>query len=87
MNVSISNYSGRNTESYKVTINDLSLWFSYRTVVAFRFGGQFYIRENDWSTTTGRHLNEIDSDHSIRIPGVEFERELDRITIGQIQLD
>ena len=82
MNVSISNYTGRNTPAHRVEINNLTLWFSYRTPVAFSYMGEFCIRENVWSTTTGRHLNEIDDDHSIRISGEEFNKRLNQITIN-----
>ena len=57
----------------------LRVWFSYETPVAFRSAetGRL-VRENDWSTTTGKHLNRIDGgDRSSRIPGDVFERELD----------
>lgn len=38
-----------------------TFWFSYKTLVAFqRIGGRKYVRQNDWSTTTGKHLNAID---------------------------
>jgi hypothetical protein len=34
--------------------------FSYKTVIAFACGGVVTVRQNDWSTTTGKHLNAID---------------------------
>ena len=60
-------YPSRNTKQMTVTIGNLDLYFSYETLVAFnsrRVG--FWISKNIWSTTTGRHLNEIHPDHSIR---------------------
>ncbi len=52
-------------------------WFSYRTCIAYIVdGGALTIRENDWSATTGKHLNEVNRDHSMRISGVEFEARL-----------
>lgn len=62
----------------------LELWYSYRTVVAFRhvdrYGARVVVRENDWGPTTGRHLNEIDGGskdaRSLRIAAAEFERRL-----------
>ena len=33
-------------------------------------------RKNDWSNTTGKHLNEIESDKSKRIDGETFEQTL-----------
>ena len=34
--------------------------FSYKTPIAFAHGGRVVVRQNDWSTTTGKHLNHID---------------------------
>ena len=62
--------SGNNT---LVTVGDLRVYFSYSTPVAFRLDGNLVIRQNDWSTTTGKHLNAIDSDKKIRIDSDKFE--------------
>ena len=51
-------------------------WFSYQTMVAFKVfdgTGDFYIRENAWGPTTGKHLNWIDRDKAKRINTVLFE--------------
>jgi len=55
-------YPQRATKQIDVIIGNLTLFFSYETVVAFDspFSG-FVISKNVWSTTTGRHLNEINS--------------------------
>lgn len=55
---------------------NLSLYYSYNTCIAYRENGELVIRENEWSTTTGKHLNAICSDKSIRIDGTEFETKL-----------
>jgi hypothetical protein len=61
----------------RVTIDDLTIWFSYATPIAFHQAGMgFTIRENDWGVTTGKHLNYIRSDKSIRISGERFEERL-----------
>lgn len=76
---SFGDYSSPNygAHSLRVCIGSLTLYFSYETVVAFNSPKSgFHIRENDWSSTTGKHLNAIDRDKSIRIPGVEFEAKL-----------
>jgi hypothetical protein len=51
-------------------------WFSYKTLVAFKpFDGPRVVRQNDWSTTTGKHLNAIDDgDKKSRVDGATFER-------------
>ena len=46
--------------SLRVDIGTLSLYFSYETVVAFQDVDGLKVRQNDWSTTTGKHLNWID---------------------------
>lgn len=54
--------------------NGLTVWFSYQTPVAFARDGRKVVRENDWSNTTGKHLNSIDGgDKDSRIPGKDFE--------------
>lgn len=51
--------------------------FSYQTLVAFRRrrDGKLVVRQNDWSTTTGKHLNALDGgDKKSRVDGEMFER-------------
>lgn len=43
-----------------VSINGVTYFFSYETCVAFERYGVTYVRQNEWSTTTGKHLNTID---------------------------
>jgi hypothetical protein len=51
-----------------------TFWFSYQTLVAFqKFGGKRYVRQNAWSTTTGKHLNAIDGgDKKTRVTEAAF---------------
>jgi len=71
------NYPSRNTKQIDVQVGSITLNFSYETVIAFDspFSG-FVISENVWSTTTGRHLNEIHPDKDLRITHNEFEKKL-----------
>ena len=56
-----------------------TIWYSYRTPVAFRSNGVLHVRENSWGPTTGRHLNQIDAgDKPGRLPGAEFEKLLSK---------
>lgn len=55
-------------------------WYSYETLVAFRINGEFHIIKNYWGTTTGKHLNWIDPDHSIREDDETFNANLARLT-------
>ena len=59
----------------RVDFDNLTLWYSYSTIIAFRGGGYGrVVRQNDWSTTTGKHLNAIDGgDKKARVPGEKFE--------------
>jgi hypothetical protein len=76
--ITLKNY-GHNTKSKNpntnmVTVGDVQLYFSYETVIAFRYAGKLYVSENIWSRTTGKHLSYIDSDKSRRIKHDQFLR-------------
>lgn len=75
MNVSIDHPTDRPNFT-KVYVGEITLWFSYRTCVAFQEAfGRIIVRENDWGPTTGKHLGMIGTGRrEDRIPGVEFER-------------
>lgn len=77
----IRNYGQYASDNYganslMMSFEDFDIYFSYETIVAFRDANGLTIRENDWSTTTGKHLNWIDDDKSKRIKGEEFEARL-----------
>lgn len=43
------------------TAGKVTVWFSYQTPVAFQVVGYpKIVHQNDWGTTTGKHLNMID---------------------------
>lgn len=73
---SSSNYGANALE---VNFEGLILYFSYDTVIAFRADDGLVIRKNDWSTTTGKHLNAISEDKERRISGKEFEEKLNEV--------
>jgi len=51
----------KSSNAMVVNIGKLDVYFSYCTPVAFRTPKTgLIVRQNDWSTTTGRHLNLID---------------------------
>lgn len=69
-----------------VILGDLELIFSYKTPVAFRLGwGPYVVRQNDWSTTTGKLLNEYEPDKKARVTGEEFVKQLEAI-LSKIQM-
>ena len=85
----IENYGNYSSDNYgvnslKVTLGDLILWYSYQTIVAFSCShGQGYpdyrtlVRRNEWSNTTGKHLNWIDGGNkATRVDSKEFEDRL-----------
>lgn len=60
----------------RLTLGGLTIWFSYETPISFedRDFGEVATRVNDWGTATGRHLNLIEEDHSVRVSGELFQR-------------
>lgn len=67
----------------KVVIGSLVLWFSYKTCVAFDYRGEFFCIENLWSNTTGKFLNELESDKDKRLPSELFNFKLNQV-LGNI---
>ena len=80
----ISNYGNYSSSNYgahtlQVDVGPLSVWFSYKTPVAFRAPGiPIVVRKNEWGPTTGKHLRWIDGETSktakTRVSSEEFER-------------
>lgn len=71
------NYSSENYGAHclRFQVGLLSVWYSYKTPIAFYHPSVGkVIRENDWNTTTGKHLNAINPDKKVRVTGAEFER-------------
>jgi hypothetical protein len=85
--MSVSLNIGHTPNYATVEIGSLTLHFSYRTVIAFDAGDGLVVRQNDWATTTGKHLNAIDGGSADakarRIPGREFEAQLQEI-VGRV---
>lgn len=84
MEVSLYEYGGSGANSMQVTLGrDLDLYFSYKTVIAFRHRGTLLVRVNDWNTTTGKHLNVIDGGSAAakkaRVSGAVFMEQLTAI--------
>jgi hypothetical protein len=80
---SIGNYGKYSSDNYgahtlRVSVGNLTVYFSYRTPVAFRGNGwPLTVSENDWGTTTGKHLNWIDGgDKKARLPREKFQHAL-----------
>ena len=65
---------GRGTKGTQVNLDGLTLWFSYKTIVAFQvWHNPTVVHENIWGTTTGGHLNSIDGgDRKNRVSTAKF---------------
>ena len=77
----ITNYGDYKSGNYgahclRVDIDPLTVWFSYRTPIAFHVvGHQRVVIRNYWSTVTGKHLNWIDQGNKAsRVDADTFER-------------
>jgi hypothetical protein len=83
--VDVSGYGDYSSDNYGVNclrlqIGGLTLYLSYKTVIAFHtIETGKVIRKNDWSTTTGKHLNWINADKKRRISGDVFENQLNEV--------
>lgn len=83
----------RNVSVEHIAPNFTKVWFqgqgwiafSYKTPIAFACGGVVVVRQNDWSTTTGKHLNAIDGGSTeakkARLSSAEFQATLGRYDI------
>jgi hypothetical protein len=57
-----------------VNTGNVTLWFSYTTLVAFCINAEKFVCKNYWTKTTGKHLNQIDGgDKDNRLTREEFE--------------
>ena len=84
MEVKLWRPTDRNTQLIGVKLtrayrNWLELYFSYDTIVAFQESGhEITVAHNVWSSTTGRHLNEIDGgEKEDRVDHNTFQKQLD----------
>ena len=72
MDVTISHPADR-ANFARVDIGDITVYFSYSTIVAFRTPGSGLVcSENVWSQTTGKHLNFIQPNKARRVPHDEY---------------
>lgn len=85
--VNLFQYDSQGTNSTGVTVGDLDLYFSYKTVIAFcKAGSPCVVRANDWGPTTGHHLTSIDGGKkeakAKRLPSADFEAALALVLNG-----
>ena len=87
-NIGLENLGTVNKNKVKLTTNGgcITLYFSYETCVGFiaevvknGYNITKCVRQNDWSKTTGKFLNELEPDHTKRVSSEEFERRLSKL--------
>jgi len=74
----------RDKNFHVVYLGEVKFYFSYETLIAYRIGETLTISKNDWSKTTGNHLNKICANKRIRIPYKEFvkrEKEMAKLLL------
>ena len=86
-------YSSNNYGSHSLKFTDPTnrqFWFSYKTLIAFYAPDKSglwstYVIQNQWSTTTGKHLNWIDNGNKKeRLTPEDFEKTLEAILNHEI---
>ena len=78
-----SNNYGVHTLQVTLPWLDLTLYYSYKTLVAFKHNGRQHVRENVWGRTTGKHLNWIDNKRKQdRISEDEFNKRWQEMMAG-----
>lgn len=76
---SYGKYSSGNygVHSLMIHLGSLDVYYSYDTIIAYWDQQDGLVcSQNVWSTTTGKHLNWIQPDHSLRINAATFEDKL-----------
>lgn len=81
----------RNTpqpNNYELKIGNLILWFSYETCIGFEYHSQLLnekdikiISKNEWTKTTGTHLNNLEPNQNARVPHTEMMSKLNELLI------
>jgi hypothetical protein len=57
-------------------VGSIQIAFSYETMIAFQFPNEDWVTcENTWGPTTGKHLNHINPDKTIRLDYQTFQEQ------------
>lgn len=73
---SYANYANKSSayNSLQFFLPNVTLWFSYGSLVAFKpLGNPTIISENIWGNTSGKHINLIEPNKKNRIPRELFK--------------
>ena len=80
MKIRVGTYYNKQANNTYVEIGELTIYFSYKTPIAFyHYTTGIVVRENDWGPTTGKHLNSIEPEKANRLHGDTFEKQLNTI--------
>jgi len=76
----------RNSVSSKVTntlieSGNISIYYSYGTIIAIKVDDELTISKNIWGTVTGKHLNTIDRDKSKRVENKVLQELVDKLVV------
>ena len=75
-------YASSNYGAHTLAFQDAKgnkFFFSYKTIVAFQKAGELMCCcKNVWSTTTGKHLNWLEPDHSNRLTYSDFANKFEK---------
>jgi hypothetical protein len=87
MDFNIWKYAGDNTNAHAVQIGPLTLYFSYKTLVAFYYKRELVICRNIFGRTTGKHIAAIyKAGTKIKdVPYEEFLKLVPRIEIYNLR--
>jgi len=55
-----------------IEVSGITFYYSYDILIAVRTKSDLLVCKNDWSKTTGKHLNEVCADKKIRLSREEF---------------
>ena len=79
MNVNLRNLGTVNKNQVTLEHNnkEVTFYFSYETIVAVANSKGFFVSKNDWSTTTGKILNELQPDHKKRVGHSEVLKQVE----------
>lgn len=90
----ISSYMHYQSKNYGknallIEFGKYKFYFSYKTCIAFHIDGQLWITKNYWGSTTGKHLNAINPDKSIRLDDTAFTAALNQVQdkLDEIQIE
>lgn len=59
----------------------LKFYYSYEICIAVENEGNQFICVNAWSTTTGKHLNQINPNKAIRLSLSDFRKKLESLKV------